>query len=106
MPANHFKNRPLWTQFPSMIEVGDWVQIIEKENQGTRSDSDLVNGQVKRVLSHGQRYQNGAKVELTSGHIGRVQYEGDPSKGVANSVEPTRRTTKKQQKNNKKGRQH
>lgn len=61
--------------------------IIQKENQGSRNVRDLVTGKINRILSKGDRYENGAKVEIilspldwrfqTEGYrsyIGRVQY--------------------------------
>jgi len=74
MPVNNFKYRQECTKVPNGINIGDWVKIIKKEDQGNSDESVLVLGEVKRILSHGRYYRNGIKVELTNGVIGRVQY--------------------------------
>lgn len=74
MPVNNFHNRQECTKIPNQIHVGDWVKIITKEKQGSNDEKDLILGEVKRVLSHGNYYRNGIKVQLGDGTIGRVQY--------------------------------
>lgn len=87
MPINHFKNRSEDGKYPERLNKGDTVLIIEKENQGTRDTSKLVKGKIVRILSKGNRYENGAKVQIVlteddhrfkengySSYIGRVQY--------------------------------
>lgn len=87
MPINYFTDRDEDSMYPSRINVGDEVLIIEKENQGTRDVNDLVWGIVTRKLSKGNCYKNGAKVMITlcdkdwrykdigpATFIGRVQY--------------------------------
>ncbi len=80
MPKNYFENRQECTKTPYGILPGDIVQIITKDKQGSRSMDDLITGEVSRILSHGRHYNNGIKVELVTGEIGRVQYlvEGIP----------------------------
>ena len=87
MAVNHFKNRDEDGMYPSRLTQGDTVLIIEKENQGTRDMSKLVKGKIVRILSKGNRYKNGAKVQIVLSEddhrfeemgyatfIGRVQY--------------------------------
>lgn len=85
---NYFANRKIESMVPSMIDIGDLVYIIEKENQGTKNPNDLVKGYVIRVLSKGKKYKNGTKVKIklhpldhrysdntkNKEYIGRVQY--------------------------------
>lgn len=74
MPKNNYKNRQECTMYPSKMNVGDLVKIITKEKQGSSLESDLAIGYIDRILSKGDRYKNGIKVQLTNGVIGRVQY--------------------------------
>lgn len=74
MPINHFKDRHEDTKIPSRIQQGDIVLIVTKEKQGTKNIEDLIEGVVFQVLSKGTYYNNGAKVLLCSGEIGRCQY--------------------------------
>lgn len=79
MPKNYFENRQICTMYPDGINVGDTVKIITKDKQGSKNKSDLIEGTVVRVLSHGSFYRNGVKVELERLDteelvIGRVQY--------------------------------
>ncbi|HCL4480013.1 TPA: DUF2196 domain-containing protein [Clostridium botulinum] len=79
MPKNYFENRQICTMYPDGINVGDIVQIITKDKQGSKNKSDLIEGTVIRILSHGSYYRNGVKVELERLDnkvlvIGRVQY--------------------------------
>lgn len=98
MPTNHFINRDEDSRQPSRLQIGDRVLIIEKNNQGSRDINDLVQGDIIRILSKGNRYDNGAKVQIqiakedwrykdlgSSLVIGRVQYvikhnDGSPVK--------------------------
>ena len=61
--------------------------IIPKQKQGSRDPKDLITGKVQRVLSQGDRYENGVKVEILLcsldwryekegcvPYIGRIQY--------------------------------
>ena len=64
MPKNYFENRPTFSHYPNCISVGERVQIITKDKQGTRSMDDLLTGLVVRVLSKGSYYRNGVKVEI------------------------------------------
>ena len=64
MPKNYFENRPTFSHYPNCISVGDCVQIVTKDKQGTRSMEDLLTGLVVRVLSKGSYYKNGVKVEI------------------------------------------
>lgn len=74
MPKNYFEGRQECTKCPDGIYIGDTVQIITKDKQGSKSKEDLVTGKVERILSKGNYYRNGIKVELETGEIGRVQY--------------------------------
>jgi len=87
LPVNHFKDRSEDGRHPDRLVQGDTVKIIEKENQGTRDESKLVEGKIVRILSKGGRYENGAKVQIVLSEtdhrfkemglatfIGRVQY--------------------------------
>lgn len=87
MPINHFANRPEESRIPECIHQGDIVMIIPKEKQGSRDVKDLIIGKVNRVLSKGDRYENGVKVEILlspldwrfpkegyTSYIGRIQY--------------------------------
>ncbi len=87
MALNYFANRPEESRIPSKIHQGDIVMIIPKEKQGTRDPKDLITGKVNRVLSQGDRYENGVKVEVLLhpldwrfkdegcvSYIGRIQY--------------------------------
>lgn len=87
MAINHFKDRDEDGKYPDRLTVGDIVKIIEKENQGSRNEEDLVEGIITRKLSKGYKYENGAKVMIQLSEndwryekmgnamfIGRVQY--------------------------------
>lgn len=79
MPKNYFEGRQECTKYSDGISVGEIVQIITKENQGSQSKDDLVTGKVVRILSKGRYYRNGIKVEIERLDtkelvIGRVQY--------------------------------
>lgn len=87
MPVNHFINRSEDGKYPSRLHIGDTVYIIQKEDQGTRDLKKLVLGKIIRILSKGNCYENGAKVEIMLDpqdwryessdqgvYIGRVQY--------------------------------
>lgn len=87
MPVNHFINRPEESKKPSELMVGDTVYIIQKQDQGTRDIKKLVLGQIVHIYSHGNYYENGAKVQIVLDEddwrfpemgkalfIGRVQY--------------------------------
>ena len=87
MPINYFVNRPEESKIPSCIHQGDIVLIIPKDKQGSRDKNDLILGKVNRILSQGDRYENGVKVEVILhpkdwrfekegyiSYIGRIQY--------------------------------
>lgn len=87
MPLNYFANRPEESRLPEKIHQGDIVMIIPKDKQGSRDPRDLITGKVNRVLSKGDRYENGVKVEVLLhpldwryeeqgciSYIGRIQY--------------------------------
>lgn len=79
MPKNYFEGRQECTKYPDGISVGEIVQIITKENQGSKSKEALVTGKVIRILSKGSYYRNGIKVEIETLDtkeyvVGRVQY--------------------------------
>ncbi len=52
------------------IRPGLLVDIIEKHNQRT---GITTSGEVRDVLSPGQRHPRGIKVRLSTGQVGRVQ---------------------------------
>ena len=54
----------------SEIQVGEIVQIVQKQDQRT---GDLTEGMVKRILTSSNIHPHGIKVELDNGKIGRVQ---------------------------------
>ena len=54
----------------SEIQVGEIVQIVQKQDQRT---GDLTEGIVKRILTSSNIHPHGIKVELDSGKVGRVQ---------------------------------
>ena len=54
----------------SEIQVGEIVQIVQKQDQRT---GDLTEGIVKRILTSSNIHPHGIKVELDNGKIGRVQ---------------------------------
>ena len=60
MEGNHRKN----------IEVGQFVEIIQKKHQGT---GELTDGIVKRILTKSNTHPHGIKVLLDTGEVGRVQ---------------------------------
>lgn len=87
MAINYFVDRPEDSKRPEGINQGDVVLIVPKEKQGTRNPKDLIVGKVNRVLSKGDYYKNGVKVEIILSpldwrfkeqgyisYIGRVQY--------------------------------
>jgi len=55
------------------IRPGLAVDIVEKQNQRTGA---LTSGEVRDILSPGQRHPHGIKVRLTTGQVGRVQRIG------------------------------
>jgi len=54
----------------SEINIGDLVEIVEKQNQGT---GDLTEGLVKRILTKSKNHPHGIKVMLDTGEVGRVK---------------------------------
>jgi len=54
----------------SSIKIGEWVEIVEKQNQHS---GELTEGQVKRILTKSSNHPHGIKVMLTSGEVGRVK---------------------------------
>jgi len=54
----------------SHIEIGQWVEIVEKHNQGS---GETTEGQVRRILTNAANHPHGIKVKLTTGEVGRVQ---------------------------------
>lgn len=54
----------------SNIKIGEWVEIVEKQNQRS---GELTEGQVKRILTKSSSHPHGIKVMLTSGEVGRVK---------------------------------
>lgn len=54
----------------SSIRIGQRVEIVLKCDQRT---GKLTSGEVRRILTKSGNHPHGIKVELTSGHIGRVK---------------------------------
>lgn len=54
----------------SDIKLGDFVAIVEKQNQGS---GELTEGIVKRILTKSSSHPHGIKVLLDTGEIGRVK---------------------------------
>jgi uncharacterized repeat protein (TIGR03833 family) len=52
------------------IEIGDYVKIVLKQNQRT---GRLTDGYVKEILTKFPEHQQGIKVLLETGEIGRVK---------------------------------
>lgn len=52
------------------IKPGIKVAVVLKKDQGTGT---LTEGTVKRILTNSQTHPHGIKVELESGHVGRVK---------------------------------
>lgn len=51
------------------IKVGQYVEIIEKQNQ---RNGETTEGQVRRILTKSSQHPHGIKVMLTTGEVGRV----------------------------------
>ncbi len=54
----------------SNIQIGDFVEIVQKQDQRT---GDLTDGIVKRILTKSTNHPHGIKVMLHSGEVGRVK---------------------------------
>ncbi len=52
------------------IEIGSYVEIVEKANQRS---GELTEGAVKRILTKSPNHPHGIKVLLESGEVGRVK---------------------------------
>lgn len=51
------------------IKVGQYVEIVEKQNQ---RNGETTEGQVRRILTKSSQHPHGIKVMLTTGEVGRV----------------------------------
>lgn len=51
------------------IKVGQYVEIVEKQNQRS---GETTEGQVRRILTKSSQHPHGIKVMLTTGEVGRV----------------------------------
>jgi len=51
------------------IKVGQYVEIVEKQNQ---RNGETTEGQVRRILTKSSQHPYGIKVMLTTGEVGRV----------------------------------
>jgi uncharacterized repeat protein (TIGR03833 family) len=58
------------TKIRDRIKPGMKVAIVLKKNQGSGT---LTEGTVKRILTNSPLHPHGIKVELESGHVGRVK---------------------------------
>lgn len=54
----------------SHIQIGQWVEIVEKHNQAS---GETTEGQVRRILTKSGQHPHGIKVKLTTGEVGRVK---------------------------------
>ena len=52
------------------IHVGDYVNIVLKEDQGS---GELTEGEVQSILTKSSFHPHGIKVRLTTGEVGRVK---------------------------------
>lgn len=52
------------------IEVGVWVEVVQKNHQRT---GELTEGCVRRILTNAKFHPHGIKVLLDSGEVGRVK---------------------------------
>lgn len=64
MPRNYFLNREERSKHPSQVKIGDLVFIVAKEDQGTKDFNKLYFGAIQRVLSSGDGYEKGFKINL------------------------------------------
>ena len=64
------ENHKLDGSIRSHIQIGRYVEIIQKQDQGT---GKLTEGIVKRILTKSSRHRHGIKVLLESGETGRVK---------------------------------
>ena len=58
-------------KFRKHIEVGVFVEIVQKHHQRT---GELTKGYVKRLLTKSPQHPHGIKVMLDSGEVGRVKW--------------------------------
>ena len=54
----------------SNINIGDEVEIVQKNHQRT---GELTDGSVKRILTKSPNHPHGIKVLLETGEVGRVK---------------------------------
>ena len=54
----------------SHIQIGQWVEIVEKRNQ---QSGETTEGQVRRILTKSSHHPHGIKVMLKTGEVGRVK---------------------------------
>ncbi len=54
----------------SHIQIGQWVEIVEKRNQ---TSGETTEGQVRRILTKSAQHPHGIKVMLNTGEVGRVK---------------------------------
>jgi len=54
----------------SHIQIGQWVEIVEKRNQAS---GETTEGQVRRILTKSGHHPHGIKVMLKTGEVGRVK---------------------------------
>ncbi len=54
----------------SHIQIGQWVEIVEKRNQ---QSGETTEGQVRRILTNARQHPHGIKVMLKTGEVGRVK---------------------------------
>ena len=54
----------------SHVQIGQWVEIVEKRNQAS---GETTEGQVRRILTNSAHHPHGIKVKLTTGEVGRIK---------------------------------
>lgn len=64
MPKNYFINREERSKYPSQVKLKDYVFIVAKEDQGTKDFHTLYFGIINNILSGGEGYANGFKVNI------------------------------------------
>ena len=63
-------NEPLDGRKRKNINIGDVVEIVQKQHQRT---GELTEGIVKRILTKAANHPHGIKVMLQLGEVGRVK---------------------------------
>lgn len=88
MPKNYFLNREERSKHPSQVKIGDIVFIVAKEDQGTKDFNKLYFGAIQRVLSGGDGYEKGFKINLQIIEKGNFNFEEYYNKCIMNFTTP------------------